>query len=123
MAAASNQNIAIKWEKYKEELLENGRVLSNSVLNKEWINFVHRLKMSEIRPLQFKMQDAERNGDQDEIRELDARYKAITDKYGEIINKGQPGVKEPGMPGGKRRKSHRRKSHRRKTYRRKSHRR
>jgi hypothetical protein len=35
MAAASNQNIARKWEERKQSLLENGRDLSNSVLNKE----------------------------------------------------------------------------------------
>jgi hypothetical protein len=74
--------------------------------------------MSEIYPLQFQMQEADRFGDEDEIRELDARYKAIMDKYARIIRNGQPNVREPGMPGGKRRKSHRRKSHRRKSHRR-----
>ena len=118
MAAASNQNIARKWEQHKQSLLENDRVLSNSVLNKEWINFVHGLKMSEIYPLQFQMQEADQFGDADEIRELDARYKAIMDKYARIIRNGQPNVREPGISGGKRRKSHRRKSHRRRSYRR-----
>jgi hypothetical protein len=118
MAAASNQNIARKWEEHKQSLLENGRDLSNSVLNKEWINFVHGLKMSEIYPLQFQKQEAERFGDEDEIRELDARYKAIMDKYARIIRNGQPNVREPGISGGRRRKTYRRKSHRRKTHRR-----
>jgi hypothetical protein len=140
MAAASNQNIARKWEEYKKRLLEsndreiNHLITNNDFLNRQWKPFVLLQMRDEDSQIKNKMEnlymyiDDESPEYRTEYAKLVAQRNALSAKYGQLISMGRPNarepgmpnnVKEPGMPGGRRRKTYRRKSRRSKSYRRK----
>ena len=111
MAAASNQNVAEGWEKYKDRLRtsndpETNHWLTNdNFLDRKWKQFVKEFVDHEQWEIENKMQrlkiyiDPDSDDYATEYAKLNAQLIALTPKYKKLISNGRPNAKEPGMLG------------------------